>query len=174
MDRFRRLRESILRLSQVLAIVSAISILILVLIIVADVALRNLAGNGVAGNAEIAELMMPVLAYFAFPYAQYCRAHVATTVVTERLPVQIRHWVEMVGLIVFAAFIVWMLKATTDAAIYAAQLGQIRFGVLSIPTWPSKASIAIGLLALLLVLVVQIADLLREALGRTHREDLIA
>lgn len=165
------IRRAVHLLSVIFAVLSALTVVIVTVLILVDVFLRNTATLGVRGAAEIVELSMPLIAYLAFAYAQQTRSHVASTLLTSRLGPIAHKVVVIIGLLVTVFFTFMLCWATFDAFMVALETGQQRAGILNAATWPSKLAIFAGCVALFLEVLVQTVDTFA---GRPDRADLIS
>lgn len=155
------MRRTIHTVSRVLAVGSAAGVVLLIALISADVLLRELGIFRIVGAAEISEMTMPMIAYLAFAFAFMRGAHVSTTLVTDRVPEAVSRVLITIGLFVLLAFLIWLTYATIEPAIHAYQIGQVRYGLLELPTWPARAAISIGLIAMCLEAVLRLVDSIR-------------
>lgn len=131
--------------SRVLSWVSGVMVIAIMLVLVANVAMRELATSSVQGSVELSEVMLAFVVFAGLAYAQQSGSHVRTELVTSRLPDRVARPVRAVGLLVAAAVIAWCAVATAGRGIEAWQAGEARFGVRSVPTWPGRLAVPVGL-----------------------------
>lgn len=156
--------EGLIRgLSRLLAILAAAAIVAMVLAIAADVIVRNATGASLPGMIEVAETSLVVSVFFGLAWAGVNGEHVAVTLLTDRFN---RRWTRVVHIFVWAlasAFVAWLLYASILRAIDSTQMLEERFGIVRWPMYPMRWVVVVGLIALLLVALL---NLVRSVAGR--------
>ena len=148
--------------SRLLAIVAAASIVAMVLAIAADVLVRNATGASLPGMIEVAETSLVVSVFFGLAWAAANGEHVAVTLLTDRFSAA---WMRIVNIFVWtlsSAFLAWLLYASTVRAVDSTRMLEERFGIVRWPMYPMRWVLVVGLVALLLVAILNV---LRSALG---------
>lgn len=143
-------------LSRVFAVLSAASIVVMVVAIATDVIIRNSTGASFPGMIEIAETSLVISVFFGLAWAGVNGEHVAVTLLTDRFN---DTWTRIVNVFVWALstlFIAWLLYATTLRAIDSTQMREERFGLVRWPMYPMRWVVVAGLAALLLVALVNL------------------
>ena len=130
-----------------------------------DVVLRYVFNSPITGSYEIIQYMMAILIPFAVVYCAYKRSHVSVDIVFDLLPSKPRSIVACLGsLIVLILFILiaWQnvsyIKETYDQRLTSA--------ILYIPTFPFVASVAVGFVAICLVMFIEFFNALRGVLKK--------
>jgi TRAP-type C4-dicarboxylate transport system permease small subunit len=141
------------------ALLAASGTLFLMLATVADVARRQLTGQPLTGVVEISEVMLVAVVFLGVAYTQREKQHVATTVLTDRLPPRVSGWLRVIGTVVVVVLLLWMIQATSELALESYRRGEYRFGLTRVPLWPARASIPLGLTLLL-------GEVVRDLLAR--------
>ncbi|GAB3618288.1 hypothetical protein GCM10027416_28450 [Okibacterium endophyticum] len=150
-------------LSRVLAILSALSIVVLMLAITADVIARYASEASIPGLLELAESSLVVAVFFGLAWAGVQGEHVAVTLLADRLGERTNRVFDIVVWALATAFLVWFLCAVVERAISSTRAGEQRFGLMQWPLYPLRWAIAIGIGAFL---IVAIANLVRSIAGR--------
>ena len=140
-----RVRALVAATSRLLSWVSGAMVIAIMLILVANVVMRALFTSSVQGSVEFSEVLLAFVVFAGLAYAQQSGSHVRTELVTSRLPDRIARPARVVGLLVAAAVLAWCTVATAGRGIEAWQAGEARFGVRSVPTWPGRLAVPIGL-----------------------------
>lgn len=157
--------EKIVRgLTRILAILAAASIIVMVVAIAADVVVRNSTGGSLPGMIETAETSLVVSVFFGLAWAGVNGEHVAVTLLTDRFN---KIWTRVVNIFIWALsslFIAWLIYASTLRAMDSTRMLEERFGLVRWPVYPMRWVLVIGLVALLLVAILNLARTLR---GRT-------
>lgn len=150
--------ETLIRgISRLLAILAATSIVAMVLAIAADVIVRNITGASFPGMIEVAETSLVVSVFFGLAWAAANGEHVAVTLLTDRLN---RAWMRIVNVFVWtvsSAFVAWLLYASTLRAISSTEALEERFGIVRWPMYPMRWVLVVGLVALLLVALLNLS-----------------
>lgn len=140
-----RVRDLVAATSRLLSWVSGAMVIAIMLILVANVVMRALFTSSVQGSVEFSEVLLAFVVFAGLAYAQQSSSHVRTELVTSRLPDRVARPARAVGLLVAAAVLAWCTVATAGRGIEAWQAGEARFGVRSVPTWPGRLAVPIGL-----------------------------
>jgi TRAP-type C4-dicarboxylate transport system permease small subunit len=158
------MKKSIHAVSAVLAVLSAVSVAVLMFLVTIDVLRRSLFGRSVPGAVEIGELMVVAIVFLGIGYAQQRKDHVAINAFTARLPLRVATVLRLVGQVLLCVLVVWMIYASGRAAWQSFLTGEYRFGLLRVPIWPARAVIPLGLTSLLLEVAADLHTVLRVLL----------
>ena len=152
----------IVGISRLLGILSALSIVILMLAIAADVAVRAVSGGSLPGMLEVAESSLVVAVFFGLGWAAVNGQHVAVTLVTDRLGPRTNAAIDVGVWAVSALFLGWMLYATTQKAMDATAHAEERFGLVRWPIYPFRWVVVTGVAVFLLVALANLVRALRR------------
>jgi TRAP-type C4-dicarboxylate transport system permease small subunit len=141
--------------------VTGAAILVLMLLTTADVAKRSFGGGSIRGVIEITEIALVVTVFFGLVGAEVSGAHIRTSVLVDRLRVRVAGVVTMGSLSVCIFVTGWLTFQTALRAQASVQAGEYRFGLLSVPIWPARVAIALGLGALTVALIARLFGELR-------------
>jgi TRAP-type C4-dicarboxylate transport system permease small subunit len=136
--------------SVVFASLGAALIGLLALTVVADVVGRQI-GVPVTGIVEMAAQTVVISAFLTIPYVMRRGGHIRATVLVSRTPPVVRKTLEalayIIGAIIFAllAYAAW--EAFTEDFVKASYEGE---GALRIPTWPSRLTIFLASILMIL------------------------
>jgi TRAP-type C4-dicarboxylate transport system permease small subunit len=147
------------------AIIAVLSLIAITLMITTNIVLRSAGGVGIRGIIEINEILVAAIAYFAIGVAQWERQHVTITAPTSFLGPIGQSMVTRVGL---TLALLYVLIADWEAVLMAAEsyaAGEARWGLISVPIWPGRIIVAVGLLMLAV-------ELLRQLLVRDHSQSV--
>jgi TRAP-type C4-dicarboxylate transport system permease small subunit len=137
----------------------------LMLLTVADVVLRYVFNAPILGSYELTEVAMVVIAFLAIPYAAAKRVNVRVDLLVGGLPKQMLARFDAVTCclsIVITAILAWF---TVPQAFYIKQVG-VQTEMLRIHTYPFYFVIAFGFFLLFFVLIGNLIEILRKAVGR--------
>jgi TRAP-type C4-dicarboxylate transport system permease small subunit len=166
----RRIIDGVSELSSFIA---GMCLLFLVFGTTYDVVQRRITGRGVPGVIEYAEIFLIALVYLSIANTQRVGGHVASTILSDRLPARISLALEMIGLLVVAAMIVPIIQRAYAIAMISFVEKEFRLGSAAVTLWPSRAAMALGLLLLVIQILLRIARLaqqFRHAAGTTRLE----
>jgi TRAP-type C4-dicarboxylate transport system permease small subunit len=154
------LKKLYLIIMGILAGIAASVLTAMMFLIMTDVVLRYVFNSPITGSYEIIQYMMAILISFAVVYCAYKRGHVSVDIVFDQLPPKPQSIVACLGsLIVLILFIliawenVLYIKETYDQRLTST--------ILYIPTFPFVASVAVGFVAICLVMFIQFLHALR-------------
>ncbi|HWL59704.1 MAG TPA: TRAP transporter small permease [Microbacteriaceae bacterium] len=146
--------------SRVIAIASTC---LLMGVTVIDVVLRSTTGRGIPGAIEITEVFLVVAAYLGMMTAARDGMHISATLVTDRLPVRVARVTRTIGSVISALILLALIYATSARALVSLGAGEFRFGLVSVPIWPARIAIVVGLCGLVVAIVLQLAQQLMRS-----------
>lgn len=141
-----------------LGALSGLGIALLTIPTVADVLYRKSFGPSIPGVVEVSEVVLVCVIILGMAAALRDGEHIATPVLTGRLPVRVAAAVQFVGLALVAILLAIMLAGTFRAAVMSFNIQEYRMGFVQVPIWPAKAAIPLGLAALLIEVVIQACE----------------
>ncbi len=150
--RFQRL---VGRLSLIAGGIAGLGYLALMFLTITDVTLRETGSRGILGSVETIEVAMAGLAYLGMSTAEMSSTHVRTPMLTNLLP---KFWANIsraLTLTISSAFIAWLTYENLLRALASTAAGEHRYAVVTIPVWPARIVIVIGLVLFLIVLVTE-------------------
>jgi TRAP-type C4-dicarboxylate transport system permease small subunit len=160
------------RLLGALAMVGCAILMAMMLIIVADVALRNLSipglPQGLAWSTEISELMLYLITMCVAPWLLRQGQHIRVDIMLQALPAQLAWYLEWVGdLIGFTCCIViaWF---GTQAAWSSYVSGAVNIKTLVTPEWWALAPLPLVFVLLGIEMIFRMNRLLRGPRGPRH------
>lgn len=136
-----------------------------------DVASRALQNRPIAGVSEASEVGLVAIVFLGVAYAQARNDHVATTLVTSRLPIRLSAALRSIAYTVVAITVLWLAWATGERAVESIIQLELRYGFVRIPIWPARACITLGLIALLLEVLIDLRNAMSAALGGESQTD---
>lgn len=138
--------------------------LVLLVMLVAEVVVRELVGRSLLGTIELSEVLLVFIVALGAAHAQRSGAHVSTDLVTSRFPPTTAAAIRVAGMTVAAGFLLWTAWATGERGWEAFEAGETRFGITSVPVWPARLILPFGLA----LLAVQCLFTARDAWARRH------
>ena len=149
--------EKLIRgMARVLAVLSAVAIVVMVIAIAIDVFVRNATGASLPGMIEIAETSMVTAVAFGLAWAGVNGEHVAVTLLTDRFNAT---WTKVINVFVWTLvtfYTAWLSYANILNSIQSTQVGEIRFGLVQWPMYPMRWVLTLGFISLLLVSLVNL------------------
>lgn len=134
-----------------------VAILAMMLHICADVFGRHLFGAPLVGTLEfVSYLYMISVVYLPLAATQIARSHVIVEVFTQHLSLGVRHLLDQFALVLTGLFVGciawWGLREAWRSFSTHEVIAIVSYDV---PLWPTRWLLAIGLLAMLLVIIAQ-------------------
>lgn len=152
------------RLAEWLAVVGGLVVFLLMLLEVADAIGRKTWG-GVPGAFEFSEALMVPAVFLPLMFVQSKREHVFVGVVTLGLSNRTQCFLDaiaaLIGLAMFA-FLTWL---AVDKALDATRINEYRVSIISVPIWPFRWCIVLGLGLMVLQLLATAIDEFKRAFG---------
>lgn len=157
-------RRALDAVSRFLSWISGALTLVLLLMLVAEVAARELIGRSLLGTIELSEVLLVFVVALGAAHAQRTGAHVSTDLVTSKFPPVPAALIRVVGMLVAAGFLLWTAWAALRRGWSSFQSGESRFGITDVPVWPARLILPIGLT----LLALQCLFTARDAWHRRH------
>lgn len=137
-------------------------ILLLMVGVIADIAVRTLAGHALRGVVDYSETGIVLCAFVALGFAQRDHAHVAVDTLVENLPRPGVLFCTWLVVVITVPLLVWLVVETAQLAQHSYQTGEYRFGLSRVQLWPARAMLPIGL-------GLWAMEILRQAVNTTTR-----
>jgi TRAP-type C4-dicarboxylate transport system permease small subunit len=157
------LEKAVFAVSRFLLLIGQVTLVLMVLLTVADVCLRYVFNRPILGSYELTEFMMAVLVFSTIGYTMAVKGHVVVDLVFNQLPQRARDILECITS--FMAFILFAI--VTWRNVLQAHTAWERHDVtaeLFIPISPFILFVALGIAVLSLVLFVQFVQSLTKAI----------
>ncbi len=138
--------------------------LVLLLMLVAEVAVRELVGRSLLGTIELSEVLLVFIVALGTAHAQRTGAHVSTDLVTSRFPPVTGAAIRVTGMTIAAGFLLWTAWASAERGVASFRSGESRFGITEVPVWPARLVLPLGLA----LLAVQCLLMAKDAWHRRH------
>ena len=148
------------RISSLFVWLAIASIVAVVLLIMAEITFRALAGRSLHGVIEVSALLMAVIAYLAIAGAQSDKQHIRVTFLTDYFGQRTQLLLETMIMVLILGFITVGFWRTGVAWYASWTIQEYSVGFIKFPIWPAKIFPVLGLGALSLQLL---ADFLEQA-----------
>lgn len=147
-------------LSRVLDRIAAFCIVVMMSVVVINIILRATLGKPLLGTIDYVNILMALTIGLGLAYCGLQNGHIAVEFIVEKLSSKIQAVISLV--INLTALLFWGVSVWYMAA-YARNImvTNLLAGTISIPMYPVVYLIALGLLALCLVLVLKLAESVR-------------
>ena len=144
----------------------------MMLIIVADVALRNLAipglPQGLAWSNEISELMLYLITMCVAPWLLRQGQHIRVDIVLQALPPQLAWYFEWIGDLIGLACCIVIAWYGTQAAWSSYVSGAVNIKTLVTPEWWALAPLPLVFVLLAIEMIFRMVRLQRGVRGPRH------
>lgn len=148
MSGFQRLRQAYGRLLHACGQVSAISIFVMLILVVANVLSRYLFNAPITGAFEITESLMVVIIMLGLALTQYHDGHIRVSIVTRHLPPAWARFFRISALLLGAAFFAWCAYASWKFALQSYSFKEREWGSITFPLYPFKFVVFLGVVLL--------------------------
>ena len=149
--------EQILRKTELLlTYLSAVIILLLMVYVLLEVLMRYAFNSPLPGHLEGAELLLPMIVFFAISYTQARNGHVGMSLVVEVLPIRFQRFINIftLGLSILTCAVLAYFGA--KQAYFAYEINDVTMTPPYWPIWPSASIVPIGYGLLALRMSLQI------------------
>lgn len=153
----RLMTNIINKISNILAIISSVCIIILAAMYGCDILGRLVLGTQIVGTFEIAQFLLCLITFLAFPYAQVLRSHIHVAFIVIKLPEKLKYIVSGIGFMICSVCGLLMAYALCLQGNYAT--GTKLSTVLKIPYAPMYYTAAI---LMMFFVVTLLADVIRS------------
>ena len=155
-----------------LSLLGCAILLAMMLIIVADVALRNLAipglPQGLAWSNEISELMLYLITMCVAPWLLRQGQHIRVDIVLQALPPQLAWYFEWLGDLIGLACCIVIAWYGTQAAWSSYVSGAVNIKTLVTPEWWALAPLPLVFVLLAIEMIFRMIRLQRGVRGPRH------
>jgi TRAP-type mannitol/chloroaromatic compound transport system permease small subunit len=136
--------------------VGAALILTIMILTTVDVIGRYIIGSPLKGSVEISEILFLSAVYLGLSYTHLFREHVGVDLFISHLSKKRRLFLETLMLLL-ALFTYGVLAWRGGGAFWTSlETGEYRWGLISIPLWPARLMIPLGVSALCLKFIAEI------------------
>jgi TRAP-type C4-dicarboxylate transport system permease small subunit len=140
----KKLDDLVGKLSALLAMLAAVCTLAMMFTMIADVGNRLLGNGSLAGAFELAAMLLVMVVFLGFAYAERTETNVRVTLGTSRMPHAVARVVRLLGGVVSTIVVAVFAQATWGQALVSIERGEFTQGIVDFPVWPTKLVIAIG------------------------------
>jgi TRAP-type C4-dicarboxylate transport system permease small subunit len=142
-------------------LLSAASLVLICVLILAQVVARNL-GSTVRDAEEFASWAMAAAGFFGLPYALHCGAHIRVSAVTRFVPESLHHAMEVlasaIGLLL-AAYLAWYCSAFV---LESFRFNEVSQGLVPVPMWMVQVPMVLGSILLAVAFAERLVRVLRH------------
>jgi TRAP-type C4-dicarboxylate transport system permease small subunit len=139
-----------------LAVISCLTIAIMMFSTTIDTVLRYLFNSPIPGVFELNEVILVVCVFMGVAWCQVERGHIRVTVGLVRLSPRKAVILDTMVWIVALAFVLVLAQQTWHDAVYAYSIKMFRWGKVQMPIWWARALVPIGLWLLAIQLILDI------------------
>lgn len=159
------------KISDVLGGLSGFTTLVITVIVILDIALRMLLNAPIPGATEFTTLLLVALVYLGLASVQAGKANFSVEIIVVHLPPAVRRVQEALVTLLSAAAIGILVWFTGKEAWMSTMRGEMTFGAIVFPVWPSRIIVTFGLAVLWLQLVCDALRLIFQGLPAPAGED---
>lgn len=160
------------RFISALALLGCLTLLAMMLVIVADVLLRNLAPpgwpKGISWSNEVSELMLYLITMCIAPWLLRQGQHIRVDILLQVLPRRLAWGLEWLGDLLGLACCVLLCRYGVQATVASYQAGSLNIKTLVTPEWWSLAPLPIAFALLAIEMVFRMHRLWQGERGPRH------
>jgi len=149
-----KVAERISDLCKTLARITGLLIILLMLGVVLDAVLRGVMGIAIWGVLEVSVLLLLALIYFGLPSTVALRENFRVSILADRMPVWVAKPVAWLLIALQLAIMGMLAWFTWRSAIYSFEREEVAIGMVQIPLWPMRVTVALGFSILVLQTIV--------------------
>lgn len=149
------------RLYRLSGLLSAVSLVLICVMILAQVVARNL-GTTVRDAEEFAAWAMAAAGFFGLPYALHQGAHIRVAVVTRFVPKALHHPMEVASSVVGLALSGYLAWYCTRFVLESWRFNEVSQGLVPVPMWMPQLPMVIGSVLLTVAFAERLVCVLRQ------------
>lgn len=131
-----------------LAIIAGATLLLMMVQTVADVVMKNVAGQPIMGNLEIISVYhMVAVVFLPVAFVEIKHEHISVDLVAQLFPKSLRRVTETLGYLVCGIFFALLTYQTSIDAMRSYEINEIMMTSILITVWPAKASLPLAFAA---------------------------
>lgn len=157
---YRRTRTTIYNVVAAISVVSAAGSIVLMFVVISDVGSRTVGRGSLPGMLEASEALLVIITFLGLAQAERVGAHVRTTLLTDRLSPVARRYTRASAYVLYLGIAIWWAIASVGRAIESAGRGEFRAGLMQFPIYPARIVIAVGVIALVFVVILRLVDII--------------
>jgi TRAP-type C4-dicarboxylate transport system permease small subunit len=138
-------RRAIDRMTDLAMLAAEAAIVLMMLHVTMELAVRWLLRTGIAGTYEfVTYYYMVACAYLPLAYVTRGDGHISAQIFTQALPERARALLEAVILIALGLFMLLVTWQTSVEAVSMTRVGEVYHAIVSVPKWPARWFLPIG------------------------------
>lgn len=166
----RRLLKS-QALERFFSVLASILLIMMMVLIFSNIALRYLFRSYVPGTIELTEFIMVFIVYFTLAHTQALKENISVKIITDLMSIRRKSLLELVAsLLALFLFILitWQgFMAAREAFLYE----EVTEGIIEFPVFPAKCSVPIGGLLLCRRYLLDIVEIATELFSGETNDD---
>lgn len=124
-------------------LLSAASLILICVLILAQVVARNL-GSTVRDAEEFAAWAMAAAGFFGLPYALHCGSHIRVSVVARFVPNSMHHAMEVLVSVIGVILAVYLAWYCSAFVLESYQFNEVSQGLVPVPMWMVQVPMVLG------------------------------
>ncbi len=151
-----------------MAIISGVTILVMIVSTTLDTTSRYLFNSPIAGVFELNEVILVVCVYMGLAWTQIERGHIRVEFLLVRVSSKTEHVLNILAWMTTFFFVSVLFWQTTKGAIDSIRIWEFRWGSIQMPIWWAKSLVPIGCLMFSIQLLFDIALEIKELRGSSN------
>lgn len=151
------------RASGALTFVASVCLILMMLQIVLDVALKYLFNAPIEGNLEIvSRYYMVGVVFLPLAMVEFRHGHINVDLFVQLLPRRLRSYVYAFGCLIALGFFSLLTYQTFLDAVYATRVNEMLMGTIYVVIWPARWALPVGFLLIDLAALLHACHALRD------------
>ncbi|MBE0548258.1 MAG: TRAP transporter small permease [Rubrivivax sp.] len=142
-------------------LLSAASLVLICVLILAQVVARNL-GSTVRDAEEFAAWAMAAAGFFGLPYALHCGAHIRVSAVARFVPESLHHAMEVLASAIGMALAAYLAWYCTAFVLESYRFNEVSQGLVPVPMWMVQVPMVLGSSLLAVAFAERLVRVLRH------------
>lgn len=142
-------------------LLSAASLVLICVLILAQVVARNLGGT-VRDAEEFAAWAMAAAGFFGLPYALHCGSHIRVGVVTRFVPERLHHTMEVLASVIGTALAIYLAGYIAVFVFDSWRFNELSQGLVPVPMWLPQLPMVLGSTLLAVAFLERLVCVLRH------------
>ena len=145
------------RVLQLCGLVAGTALLGVMLLVVANVALRYFFNAPIDGTLEMTEGALPIIVFLSLAMTQFEGGHIKVVLLTRRFPEGVRRILVVIAMLAGVALFAWAAYAGWLWTLKSIAIDEIERGSIRYPLWPIRGVVALGMALLALQFLLDAA-----------------
>lgn len=150
------------KIELILLFVAGFFVLFSMLMVSVDVFLRNIFNSPIPGVYELVGFLFVSAVGLGLPFAQAQKENISINIVTKYFPIKVQKVLVTIAYFIAIISVAILFWESSKRALESFQMQDYTMGLVHFPLWPPRGLLAIGLFILLIRLVIDQFNLIKD------------